>query len=149
MLGVGEPAPHHPRTAAADTRRPRLSALIQPAQPLREPASAALRFRWQRVARHQRHPRYRLFIDGKQRKTVKDKDGPGGRDPEARGRACKLGGGRHRWFVRAYDYAGNHRTSKRSRRKRSTSERVVAAASLGIEPRAGSVRRPSAAVSAT
>ena len=43
-------------------------------------------------------------------RTVRDKDGPGGRDPKPAAR-FRLRGGRHRWFVRAYDYAGNRRTS--------------------------------------
>ena len=44
-------------------------------------------------------------------RTVKDKDGPGGRDPKPRTK-FRLRGGKHRWFVRAWDYAGNKRTSR-------------------------------------
>ena len=47
--------------------------------------------------------------------TVRDKDGPGGTDPKPRAR-LRLRGGKHRWFVRAYDYAGNHRTSRAFKR---------------------------------
>ena len=59
-------------------------------------------------------------MNGKPARTVRDKDGPGGRDPKPRAR-FRLRGGKHRWFVRAYDYAGNRRTSRLF--KRSTSSR--------------------------
>ena len=42
---------------------------------------------------------------------MKDKDGPGGHDPRPRTK-FRLRGGKHRWFVRAWDYAGNKRTSR-------------------------------------
>ncbi len=63
---------------------------------------------------------YRLYVNGKPVRTVRDKDGPGGRDPKPRTR-FRLRGGKHRWFVRAYDYSGNRRTSRAF--KRSTSSR--------------------------
>ena len=59
-------------------------------------------------------------MNGKPVQTVRDKDGPGGRDPKPRAR-FRLRGGKHRWFVRAYDYAGNQRTSRAF--KRSTGSR--------------------------
>jgi large repetitive protein len=52
---------------------------------------------------------YKLYVDGRKRKTLRDPDGPGGRDPETSAR-LRLSAGRHEWFVRAYDYAGNRRT---------------------------------------
>jgi hypothetical protein len=73
-----------------------------------------LKFRWQRSHDQTGIHFYRLFVDGKHRKTVRDPDGPGGKDPRARTR-FRLANGRHRWFVRAYDYAGNSRTSASAR----------------------------------
>jgi hypothetical protein len=54
-----------------------------------------------------------MYVDGKRVRTVRDKDGPGGKDPRPRTKV-RLRGGKHRWFVRAYDYAGNRRTSRAS-----------------------------------
>ena len=54
---------------------------------------------------------YRLYLNGRVIKTVKDKDGPGGKDPRPRTK-FRLRGGKHRWYVRAWDYAGNKRTSR-------------------------------------
>ena len=48
-------------------------------------------------------------------KTVRDKDGPGGKDPKPVAKT-RVRRGRHRWFVRAWDYAGNRRTSRTFRK---------------------------------
>ena len=69
-----------------------------------------LRFAWQRSRDASGIRFYRLYLNGKRVRTVRDKDGPGGRDPKPAAR-FRLRGGKHRWFVRAYDYAGNRRTS--------------------------------------
>jgi len=77
-----------------------------------------VRFRWQRSHDSGGIRLYRLYVDGKRRKTVRDPDGkPGGRDPSSHV-SYRLKGGRHRWHVRAFDYAGNSRRSKRSVRGR-------------------------------
>jgi subtilisin family serine protease len=77
-----------------------------------------VRFRWQRSHDSGGIQFYKLYVDGKLRKIVKDPDGkPGGRDPKPLTR-YRLKRGRHRWLVRAYDYAGNSRRSKRSIRGR-------------------------------
>ena len=44
------------------------------------------------------------------------------RRPKAR---LRLARGRHRWFVRAYDYAGNHRTSRSFRKAKCEEQRAV------------------------
>ena len=75
-----------------------------------------VRFRWQRSHDTTGIRVYKFFVDGHKRKTVRDPDGrPGGREPRTRVR-YRLRGGRHHWFVRAYDYAGKSRKSTRSRR---------------------------------
>jgi len=56
-------------------------------------------------------------MNGRPVKTVRDKDGPGGKDPKPSAKA-RLRGGRHTWFVRAWDYAGNRRTSRSFRKGR-------------------------------
>ena len=53
---------------------------------------------------------YRLYVDGKKRKTLRDPDGPGRRKARTSAK-IRLRGGRHRWTVRAYDYAGNFQTA--------------------------------------
>jgi hypothetical protein len=110
MLGATTPE----ATPAKDRTAPSPFALLRPrnrAQRLRR----SLRFKWQRARDTGGILRYRVFIDGRHIKTVKDKDGPGGKDPKPDAK-LRLGKGRHRWFVRAYDYAGNRRTSKSFRR---------------------------------
>ena len=68
---------------------------------------------------------YKLYMNGRPVKTVRDPDGkPGGRDPKPRAR-LRLSGGKHKWFVRAYDYAGNHRTSRTFRRGRYSRSSVL------------------------
>ena len=58
---------------------------------------------------------YKLFIDGKKRKTFATRGGPGGRGPRTKVH-MKLRGGKHRWTVKAYDYAGNVRRAGTSTR---------------------------------
>jgi subtilisin family serine protease len=99
---------------AKDRTAPSPFALVRPHNRQKTPRRA-LHFVWQRARDAGGILRYRLFVDGREAKTVKDKDGPGGKDPKPLTR-LKLGKGRHRWFVRAYDYAGNHRTSKSFKR---------------------------------
>ena len=67
---------------------------------------------------------YRLYLNGKVIKTVKDKDGPGGKDPRPRTK-FRLRGGKHRWYVRAWDYAGNRRTSRAFARSKSRKSSVL------------------------
>jgi subtilisin family serine protease len=104
-------------TPARDRTAPSPFALVRPRNRQKSPRRS-LRFVWQRARDTGGILRYRVFIDGRQAKTVKDKDGPGGKDPKP-GAKLRLGKGRHRWFVRAYDYAGNHRTSKSFKRSSS------------------------------
>jgi subtilisin family serine protease len=71
----------------------------------------ALGFKWQRSRDTSGIKMYRLYLNGKIVKTVKDKDGPRGKDPRPLTK-YRLRGGKHRWYVRAWDYAGNRRTSR-------------------------------------
>jgi subtilisin family serine protease len=83
-----------------------------------------VRFRWQRSFDSSGIHYYKLYVDGKRRRTVHDPDAhAGGRNPATRVH-LHLGRGRHRWFVRAFDYAGNARKSRRSKRG-SRSTRVL------------------------
>jgi hypothetical protein len=104
-------------TPAKDRTAPSPFALVRPRNE-KKSRHRSLRFVWQRARDAGGILRYRVFVDGREAHTVKDKDGPGGRDPKPLAR-LRLGKGRHRWFVRAYDYAGNHRTSKSFKRSRS------------------------------
>ena len=119
MLSVGEPAAPAPAARpAADVTPPSPFRLLRPRNRYATP-KRGLRFRWQASRDASGIKSYKLYVDGKKRKTVRDPDGPGGRDPKTRTR-LKLPGGRHRWTVRAYDYAGNSRVAKTSRGKAST-----------------------------
>jgi subtilisin family serine protease len=75
----------------------------------------AIRFRWQRSTDLSGIRYYKLFIDGKRRKTLRGRRGPGGHAPPTKVR-LKLHGGRHRWTVKACDYAGNCRSAGTSAR---------------------------------
>ena len=84
-----------------------------------------LHFVWQRSHDPTGIKDYKLYMNGRPVKTVRDPDGkPGGRDPKPRAR-LRLSGGKHKWFVRAYDYAGNHRTSRTFRRGRYSKSSVL------------------------
>jgi large repetitive protein len=119
MLSVGEPPPAPPTARpSADTTPPSPFRLLSPRNRYSSPRRA-LRFRWQASHDTSGISSYKLYIDGKKRKTVRDPDGPGGKAPKTRTR-LKLPGGRHRWSVRAYDFAGNHRAATTAKRKAST-----------------------------
>jgi subtilisin family serine protease len=121
MFGVARgPAPQP--APARDSTAPSPFSLIRPRNKYSS-SRRGVRFRWQRSHDASGIRFYRFYVDGKKRRTVKDPDGPGGRSPATRVR-YRLGGGRHRWYVRAFDYAGNSRKSRRSR-KGSKSTRVL------------------------
>jgi subtilisin family serine protease len=84
----------------------------------------SLHFVWQRSHDSTGIKTYKLYMNGRPVKTVRDPDGPGGKDPRARVRA-RLSGGKHKWFVRAFDYAGNHRTSRTFRRGKFSKSSVL------------------------
>jgi subtilisin family serine protease len=85
----------------------------------------SLRFTWQRSRDVTGIKDYKLYMNGRPVKTVADPDHkPGGKDPKPRAR-LRLGGGKHKWFVRAYDYNGNHRTSRTFRRGRFSKSSVL------------------------
>jgi subtilisin family serine protease len=122
VLGAGQVA-QQPSAPAPDSTAPSPFRLIRPRNRYTT-TRHGVRFRWQRSADSSGIRYYKLYVDGKKRRTVRDPDGrPGGRDPSTRVH-FHLRRGRHRWFVRAFDYAGNTRKSKRSRRG-SRSTRVL------------------------
>jgi subtilisin family serine protease len=84
----------------------------------------SLRFVWQRSHDTTGIKTYKLYMNGRPVKTVRDPDGPGGKDPKSKVRA-RLSGGRHKWFVRAFDYSGNHRTSRTFRRGKFSKSSVL------------------------
>jgi len=118
---LGATAP--PTRPAKDTTPPAAFALIRPRNRLKT-RKRGLRFRWQRSRDSSGIRFYRLYVNGRRVRTLRDKDGPGGRDPKPRTR-FRLRGGKHRWFVRAYDYAGNKRTSRAFKRSRSSRKSSV------------------------
>ena len=118
---LGASAP--PTRPARDTTPPSAFALIRPRNRLAT-RKRALRFKWQRARDSGGIRLYRVYLNGKRIRTVKDKDGPGGRDPRPRTK-FRLRGGKHRWFVRAYDYAGNRRTSRAFAGSRSKKSSVL------------------------
>jgi subtilisin family serine protease len=123
-LGAGQSvqAPPPPAQPSADVTGPSQFRLISPRNRY-ESRKLGVRFRWQRSNDTSGIRYYKLFIDGKKRKTVRDPDGPGGRKPHAK-TWFRVRGGRHRWFVRAYDYAGNSRKST-TKHRGSRSTRVL------------------------
>ena len=108
---------------ARDTTPPSAFALIRPRNRLAT-RKRALGFKWQRSRDSGGIRLYRVYLNGRRVRTVKDKDGPGGGDPRPRTK-FRLRGGKHRWFVRAYDYAGNRRTSRTFVGSRSTKSSVL------------------------
>jgi hypothetical protein len=110
LVGASGPAaPAAPGPAAArDATRPSRFYLLRPRNRYRS-HKRGLRFRWQRAKDASGIRLYRLYVDGKKRKTLRDPDGPRGRKHARTRTSLKLKGGRHRWTVRAYDYAGNYR----------------------------------------
>jgi subtilisin family serine protease len=118
---LGASAPQ--TTADPDRTPPTPFSLLRPRN-RRHLRHNKLRFAWQRSRDSGGIRSYRLYMNGRPVRTIKDKDGPGGKDPRPRVRA-KIGGGKHRWFVRAFDYAGNHRTSRSFRRGRFSKSSVL------------------------
>ena len=118
-LGAAAPSTRPVR----DTTPPSTFSLIRPRNRL-ETRKRGLRFAWQRSRDSSGIRLYRLYVNGKRVRTVRDKDGPGGRDPKPRTR-FRLRGGKHRWFVRAYDYAGNRRTSRAFKRSKGSRKSSV------------------------
>jgi subtilisin family serine protease len=118
-LGAAAPATGPRR----DTTPPAAFALIRPRNRL-ETRRRGLRFAWQRSRDSSGIRFYRLYVNGKRVRNVRDKDGPGGRDPKPRAR-FRLRGGKHRWFVRAVDYAGNVRTSRAFKRSKGSRKSSV------------------------
>lgn len=103
-------------TPSVDRTPPSPFALLRPHN-RRHIKRRSLRFTWQRARDSGGIKYYKLYMNGRPVKTVRDKDGPGGKDPRPSAKA-RLRGGRHTWFVRAWDYAGNRRTSKTFRKGR-------------------------------
>jgi thermitase len=75
----------------------------------------AIRFRWQRSTDRSGIRYYKIFIDGKRRKTLRNPRGPAGHGPHTKIH-LRLRAGKHRWTVKAYDYAGNVRRAGPSAR---------------------------------
>jgi subtilisin family serine protease len=113
MLGAAAPQ----TTPEPDHTPPAPFALLRPHNK-RHLKKRKQRFLWQRSRDASGIHFYKLYMNGHSVKTIKDPDGrPGGKDPKPRVKA-RLTRGRHRWYVRAYDYAGNFRTSRTFRRGR-------------------------------
>jgi len=112
---LGYAAPQ-PATPTVDHTPPSPFSLLRPRN-RRHVKRHSLRFTWQPARDASGIKLYKLYMNGRPVKTIRDKDGPGGRDPKHSVRA-RLRGGRHTWFVRAWDYAGNRRTSRTFRRGR-------------------------------
>jgi subtilisin family serine protease len=116
-LAFGAPVAQPAAAPAADVTPPSPFRLLRPRNRYTSP-KRGLRFRWQASHDAGGIRAYKLYVDGKKRKTVRDTDGPGGKDPSTRTR-LRLRGGRHRWTVRAFDYAGNSRVATTSPRRAS------------------------------
>lgn len=110
--GHGTEAVPSTSSPPADRTRPARFRLLRPRNHYSS-RSKKVRFRWQRSADRSGIRYYKLFVDGKKRRTLRDPDGPEGRSPRTKTK-LRLRGGRHRWTVLACDYAGNCRagTSK-------------------------------------
>ena len=109
--------------AQKDTTAPAPFALRRPGD-RRVSRKRLLRFRWRPATDAGGIREYRVYVDGRRIRTVRDHDGPARRDPRPR-TSIKLRGGRHRWFVRAVDYAGNMRRSHAFHRHRSVKSSVL------------------------
>jgi subtilisin family serine protease len=119
-LGAGASPPTR---KGKDTTPPSAFSLIRPRYRLAT-RKRALRFKWQRARDAGGIKMYRLYLDGRVVRTVRDKDGPGGKDPRPITKK-RLRGGKHRWYVRAWDYAGNRRTSRAFRGSKSRKSSVL------------------------
>ena len=111
MLGLAAPPGSTP---AVDRTPPSAFRLLRPTN-RRKIRRHRLRFVWQPARDAGGIKLYRLYLNGRHVKTVRDKDGPGGKDPKPVAKT-RVKRGRHRWFVRAWDYAGNRRTSRTFRK---------------------------------
>jgi subtilisin family serine protease len=110
-------------SAERDTTAPAPFVLRRPGD-RRASRRRLLRFRWRPSTDGGGIREYRVYVDGRRMRTVRDHDGPAGRDPRPR-TSIRLRGGRHRWFVRAFDYAGNTRRSHAFHRHRSVKSSVL------------------------
>jgi subtilisin family serine protease len=115
LLGAPQAQPQPAAQPSSDAVSPSPFRLISPRNRYTT-TKRGVRFHWQRSEDSSGLRYYKVYIDGKRRRTVHDPDGrAGGRNPATRVH-LHLGRGRHRWYVRAYDYAGNTRKSRRARR---------------------------------
>jgi hypothetical protein len=119
MLGLQPPSAR----SRTDDTAPSPFALLHPRH-RRGGWKRSVRLRWQRARDAGGIRAYRVYMDGRYIRTIRDHDGPGGRDPRP-SISMKLRGGTHRWFVRAFDYAGNGRRSHSFRRHRSVRSSVL------------------------
>lgn len=97
-----------PRTTAEPDRTPPSPFSLLRPRNRRHLHKNRAHFLWQRSHDAGGIRYYKLYMNGRAVKTIR---GKGGKDPRPAVQA-RLGRGKHRWFVRAYDYAGNHRTSR-------------------------------------
>jgi thermitase len=119
---LGTPAPQG-SAPAVDSTPPTPFALLRPHN-RRHLKRHKLRFKWQRARDAGGIKYYKLYVNGRTVKTIPDKDGPGGKDPKP-GVKVRVKGGKKRWFVRAFDYAGNRRTSRSFRKGRYSKSSVL------------------------
>jgi subtilisin family serine protease len=119
---LGTPAPQD-SAPAVDSTPPSAFALLRPHN-RRHLKRHKLRFMWQRSRDAGGIKYYKLYVNGHAVKTVRDKDGPGGKDPKPSAKT-RLRGGKQRWYVRAFDYAGNRRTSRSFRKGRYSKSSVL------------------------
>ena len=89
--------------------RPRRLRLLSPRNRYTT-AKRGLKFKWQRSSDAGGIKAYKLYVDGHKLRTIADSDGKGGDDPPRTTR-LRLPAGKHHWYVKAFDYAGNHRRS--------------------------------------
>jgi large repetitive protein len=106
-LGIAQPTPGLP-SVRRDLTPPSKFRLLRP-RPRYASHRRSVLFRWQPAKDPGGIFCYKLYVNGTKRKTLRDPDGSGGRDPVTSAR-LRLPAGKHEWFVRAYDYAGNRRT---------------------------------------
>ena len=100
----------HPSSVEpTDNEAPSAFALLSPRNRYTT-ARRGLKFKWQRSSDASGIKAYKLYVDGRKRRTIADSDGKGGDDPPRTTR-LRLPAGKHRWYVKAFDYAGNHRRS--------------------------------------
>jgi subtilisin family serine protease len=112
---LGYTAPPPPARPTVDHTPPSPFALLRPRN-RRHIKRHNLRFSWQPSHAATGIKYYKLYMNGRPVKTIRDPDKhPRGKEPKTSVRAS-LRGGRHTWFVRAWDYNGNRRTSRTFRK---------------------------------